>query len=211
MQGIRKQGANRFFRMAEITNNTLITIVLLALAITLLSTWALFTRLGGIQVTGLTSAPTGTVSASVAATTDIFLKNNTVDFGTVSVGNTFDTSVNYSNASQFLLRNDGSVRVNVTITATTALWASTSGNNSNYRLNFSNATGNTSMTQNCGDTNVSQNTWYTMPLTSSQKFLCGFNFTDNNDFARIDIQITVPTGEASGAKTSSVTFTASQA
>ncbi|MEM4255456.1 MAG: hypothetical protein QXR53_03990, partial [Candidatus Norongarragalinales archaeon] len=130
--------------MAEVSNNTLVTIVLLALAITLLATWALFAKIGGIQVAGLVSNPTGTVSASVQSTTDIFLQNNTVNFGGVSVGNTFDTSVNYSNASQFLLRNDGSVRVNVTIAAT-ALWNSTSGNNSNYRFNVTNASGNTSL------------------------------------------------------------------
>ncbi len=189
-------------------NRDLILIVLLSLAVTLA---ALVMLSGKISYSGLASNPTGTVKAEVSGGIDIFLKNATVDFGTVSVGNTFDTSVNYSNASQFLLRNDGSVQVNVTVSAA-ALWSSTAGNNSNYRYNVTNSTGNTSLgspnATNCNPTN--QSVWNTMPLTSSARAICMLNFTDNNDYARIDIQITVPTGEAAGAKTSVVTFTASQ-
>ncbi len=193
----------------EVSNKLLVTIVLLSLAVAFLGVWII---LGKNQPTGLVSNPTGTVSANVQSTTDIFLKNSTVNFGNVGIGSTFDTSVNYSNASQFLLRNDGSVLVNVTITAT-ALFNATSGNNSNYRFNVTNATNNNSLgtgnySRLCGATNGS--TWFTMPLSSSQPALCNLNFTDSNDFARIDIQITVPTGQAAGALTSTVTFTASQ-
>ncbi|MEM4255597.1 MAG: hypothetical protein QXR53_04715 [Candidatus Norongarragalinales archaeon] len=165
---------------------------------------------GKVKYSGLVSNPTGTVSADVSGGIDIFLQNSSVNFTAVSVGNTFDTSVNYSNASQFLLRNDGSVRVNVTISAS-ALWNSTSGNNSNYRFNVTNASGNTSLgtvdAKNCSTVNVTL--WYNMPLTSSTNAICMLNFTDGNDYARIDIQITVPTGEAAGSKSSVVTFTAS--
>src|SRR3990167_8034189 len=112
--------------MAEVSNNTLITIILLALAITLISTWTLFSKLG-VPISGLISNPTGTVSASVQSTVDIFLHDSLVSFGAVQVGVTYDgsRSGNWSNASAFLLRNDGSVRVNVTIVAT-SLWTSTS-------------------------------------------------------------------------------------
>ncbi len=189
--------------MAEVPNKTLISIVLLSLAVTLLGMWVLY---GKVQTAGLVANPTGTVSANVQSTTDIFLQNNTVNFGNVGVGQSFDTSVNYSNASQFLLRNDGSVNVNVTVSAT-ALFNSTSGNNSNYRFNVTNATGNTSMKQTCM---TAQSTWTTVPLTSSTYALCTLNFSDTNDYARIDIQITVPSGESAGTKTSTVTFTASQ-
>ena len=193
--------------MAEVSNNTLITIIILALAITLVSTWTLFSKMG-IQVSGFTVAPTGTVSASVQSTADIFLQDSAVDFGSVQVGVSYDGAAdgNYSNASQFLLRNDGSVRVNVTVSAT-ALWTSTSDNNSNYQFNSTNTTGNTSLPDLCS---VAANNWVTMPLSSSTYALCLLNFSDANDYAKISIFITVPTGESAGAKTSTVTFTASQ-
>ena len=192
--------------MAEVSNNTLITIILLALAITLISTWTLFSKLG-VPVSGLVSNPTGTVSASVQSTVDIFLQDSLVSFGAVQVGVTYDgsRSGNWSNASAFLLRNDGSVRVNVTIVAT-ALWTSTSGNQTNYQFNTTNATSNTSLKETCY---IAQSTWTTVPLDSPTYAMCQLNFSDGNDYANVSIMITVPTGEAAGTKTSTVTFTAS--
>ena len=192
--------------MTGVSNNTLITIILLALAITLISTWTLFSKLG-VPVSGLVSNPTGTVSASVQSTVDIFLHDSLVSFGAVQVGVTYDgsRSGNWSNASAFLLRNDGSVRVNVTIVAT-SLWTSTSGNNSNYQFNTTNATSNTSLKETCY---IAQSTWTTVPLNSPTYAMCQLNFSDTNDYANVSIRITVPTGEAAGTKTSTVTFTAS--
>ena len=194
--------------MAEVSNNTLITIILLALAITLISTWTLFSKLG-VPVSGLVSNPTGTVSASVQSTVDIFLQDSLVSFGAVQVGVTYDgsRSGNWSNASAFLLRNDGSVRVNVTITAAgSPLWTSTSGNQTNYQFNTTNATSNTSLKETCY---IAQSTWTTVPLDSPTYAMCQLNFSDTNDYANVSIRITVPTGEAAGTKTSTVTFTAS--
>jgi len=192
--------------MAEVSNNTLITIILLALAITLISTWTLFSKLG-VPISGLISNPTGTVSASVQSTVDIFLQDSLVSFGAVQVGVTYDgsRSGNWSNASAFLLRNDGSVRVNVTIVAT-SLWTSTSGNQTNYQFNTTNATSNTSLKETCY---IAQSTWTTVPLDSPTYAMCQLNFSDGNDYANVSIMITVPTGEAAGTKTSTVTFTAS--
>ena len=192
--------------MAGVSNNTLITIILLALAITLISTWTLFSKLG-VPVSGLVSNPTGTVSASVQSTVDIFLQDSLVSFGAVQVGVTYDgsRSGNWSNASAFLLRNDGSVRVNVTIVAT-SLWTSTSGNQTNYQFNTTNATSNTSLKETCY---IAQSTWTTVPLDSPTYAMCQLNFSDGNDYANVSIMITVPTGEAAGTKTSTVTFTAS--
>src|SRR3989344_2596418 len=193
----------------------IIALFLLAVAIGLLSTWILLGKLE-IPVSGLVPTPPGTVSASVQATVDIFLKNATVNFGAVQVGASYDTSVNYSNASQFLLRNDGSVKVNVTIT-TTWLWTSVCVA-SHFRFNVTNASGNTSVPSNCN--NYNQSTWYNIPnsddlecspLIFPSGAVCNLNFSDGNDYARIDIQVTVPTGESAGSKTATVTFTASQA
>ncbi|MBS3070482.1 hypothetical protein J4220_03175 [Candidatus Micrarchaeota archaeon] len=98
-----------------------------------------------------------------------------------------------------------SVRVNVTIVAT-ALWTSTSGNQTNYQFNTTNATSNTSLKETCY---IAQSTWTTVPLDSPTYAMCQLNFSDGNDYANVSIMITVPTGEAAGTKTSTVTFTAS--
>ena len=188
-------------------NKLTIALLALTLASIALGIWILEAKTG-FKATGLISNPTGTVSAEVSGGTDIFLQVATVNFGTVQVGASYDgaSDGNYSNASQFLLRNDGSVRVNVTVSAT-ALWTSTSGNNTNYQFNATNTTGNTSLRDLCS---VAANNWVTMPLSSSTYALCLLNFSDANDYAKISIFITVPTGESAGAKTSTVTFTASQ-
>ncbi len=200
----------------EISNKLLVTIVLLSLAVAFLGVWILY---GKIQPTGLIVNPTGTVSANVQGTVDIFLQNNTVNFGSVGVGSSYVTNGNWSNASQFLVRNDGSVLVNITIVAAT-LWNSTCSHTGNYEYNATNASGNTSILSVCGGVGAyTPGTWTNVPVSAavpcsadpSRPVACNFNFTDGNDYARVDIRITVPTGEGAGAKTSTVTFTATQA
>ncbi len=201
--------------MAEVSNKTLVSIILVSLAFTLLGMWVLYDKL---PVTGLVANPTGTVSANVQGTADIFLQNNTVNFGSVSIGSTYVTNGNWSNASQFLIRNDGSVLVNITITAG-ALWNGTCSHTGNYEYNATNATGNTSIISVCDGIHSTPGQWANVPITGGagcsvdtlQKFACNFNFTDGNDYSRMDIRITVPSGESAGTKTSTVTLTASQA
>lgn len=196
-------------------NNRITAILLFSLAIILLGLW-IWSSKAGFESIGLVSNPTGTVSASVQSTIDIFLQQSIVNFGAVQVGVTYDTTGNYSNASRFLLRNDGSVRVNATLT-TTWLWTSVCIA-SQFRFNVTNATGNSSLASNCK--NYNQNAWYAIPnsddftcspLIFPSWVICDLNFSDGNDYANIDIQATVPTDESAGAKTATVTFTASQA
>ncbi len=206
--------------MAEISNKMLVSMVILSLAVTLGGMWVLY---GKIQYSGLIANPTGTVSAVVAATTDIALQNSTVNFGNIGVGKTFRSSCldnvgcraaciisNYSNASVFAIRNDGSVEVNITVSAT-ALFNSTSGNNSNYRFMADCPNiGNYSSASSCANGNL-QGSWYTLPLSSSTYAACNLNYSDGKDYEVVGIEITVPQGEAAGTKTSTVTFTATQA
>ena len=199
--------------MADISNNTLVTIVLFALAVTLLGTWVLY---GKIQATGLTASPTGTVSASVYETTDIALKISAVTFSNVSIDFTYrtdgNTAVNHSGAEAFLLRNDGSVTANVTLYAGDSLWVTQTGNSSYYRFNVTNATGNTTA-KNCSGSSPNHNVWYNVPVGAGSvatKAVCIMDYTNNNDYANISIEITVPSGESSGGKSSEVVFTATQ-
>jgi hypothetical protein len=197
------------------SNKNLITFVLFALAVTLLGMWVLY---GKIQATGLTASPTGTVQATIYSTADITLVSYLVNFANVSIGYTYRTNggtSNNSGANAFLLRNDGSTTVNITFYASTALFTTQSGNSSYYRFNATNATGNTTANQVCQGDSPNQNTWYNLPVggsgTVATKAICNMNYVLNNNYMNISIEITVPSGESSGAKTSSVMFTASQA
>ncbi len=148
--------------MASVSNKTLISIILVSLAFTLLGMWVLYDKL---PVTGLAVNPTGTVSANVQGTVDIFLQNNTVNFGSVGVGSSYVTNGNWSNASQFLVRNDGSVLVNITIGAAT-LWNSTCAHTGNYEYTATNASGNTSIISACSNSGgYTPGTWANVPIS----------------------------------------------
>lgn len=197
-------------------NRVLAVIILLAAVIALASLWMLY---GKTHFTGLITNPTGTVTAVVPAAVDIFLQQNIVNFGTVGIGSTFDTTGNYSNASRFLIRNDGSVLANITAGAT-QLWNSSCTHTGNYEYNASNTSGNTSILSVCGGVSpYTPGTWTDMRITAqpgcsvetSKGVACNFNFSEGNDYARVEIRITVPSGESAGGKSSTVTFTASQA
>ena len=64
----------------------------------------------------------------------------------------------------------------------------------------------------CFDTGSSITSYTDMPNSTSPTLAIAFlNFTDGCDLAEVEINVTVPGGEASGAKSSTVEFTGSQA
>jgi len=195
------------------SNKMLVSALLAAFLLVAAGFWILQ---GKLESTGLTSSPTGTVSASVYSTADIALKISAVTFSNVSIDFTYrtdgNTAVNHSGAEAFLLRNDGSVTANVTLYAGDSLWVTQTGNSSYYRFNVTNATGNTTA-KNCSGSSPNHNVWYNVPVGAGSvatKAVCIMDYTNNNDYANISIEITVPSGESSGGKSSEVVFTATQ-
>ncbi len=159
----------------------------------------------------ITESKTVETCFNVPSSLDLALVDFLVNFANVSNQYTYDTSVgtgNASGATPFLLRSDSTTNVNVTLSAT-ALFSTQSDNSSYYRFNVTNATGNTSISSNC--ITVNQNSWYDVAVSSPAWAVCNLGYAANNNYAKIDVQITVPTGEGAGSKTSATTFTGSQA
>jgi hypothetical protein len=150
-------------------------------------------------------AQTGTANVTVASVVSISLPVNTIDFGTMNNGETDDTTDGAP--APFTVQNDGTVQVNVTIAAT-SLFSGTGGPSPStaYQYQIANSTeGTLAWVETCSDT-----AWTNMP-TTAEDAICFLNFTDATDMVEVEIKVTVPNDEPAGFKSSTVTFTASQA
>ena len=145
---------------------------------------------------------TGTTQLNVTTSIAISLPTNTVDFGQMTNLQSNDTTNN--NPPPFRIQNDGNLKVNVTINATD-LFSTDANPTANYRFYASASTEGT-----CYDASASTTSWTNMPSTATH-FLGYLNYTDACDLAEIEIDVTVPGTEPAGAKSSTVTFLASQA
>ena len=142
---------------------------------------------------------------SIQSVITISLPNSSIEFGNIEFTENNDTSDN--SPLPFLIQNDGNAFVNVTIEATN-LWGSQANPNSNYRFKVDNLTiENGSFNWGSSVTN------YTNVPASGSPSLCiaRLNYTDVTDTAEIDINITVPTDEGSGVRSSTATFVSSLA
>ena len=131
------------------------------------------------------------------------LPNNTVNFGTMNISDTKNTTTN--NPFPLLLQNDGNCLLNITINATD-LWQSVFGNSSYFQYKIDNKS-----TEN-GSFNwlLSQTNWQKMPNTS-QIAIVEINWNDSIDSAEVDLLVTVPAGEGSGDRSSMIYLTSSLA
>lgn len=145
---------------------------------------------------------TGTTQLNITTSIAISLPTSTVDFGEMTNLQTNDTTDN--NPPPFRIQNDGNTKVNVTINATD-LFTSDPNPTANYRFYAASSTEGT-----CFDTGSSTTSWTNMPVSATD-FLAYLNYTDSCDLAEIEIDVTVPSTESAGAKSSTVTFLASQA
>ena len=164
-----------------------------------------FLALGG-NLNNITGRVTGTTSATVDNVTTITLTTSSVDFGTVNNGDTDNTTDD--SPAPFVVQNDGTVAVNLTIRATD-LFDQAANPSANYKYMVAD-TGE----GNCYITAQSITTYTNMPnntIATAPMFMSNLNYTDSCDSAEIDILITVPGDEQAGVKTSTVTVTGSQA
>ena len=153
-----------------------------------------------------TEAVDGTTTATVGNSTTITLPTSTVAFGTMSVNDNNDTTDD--NPPPFTIQNDGSCNLNLTILATT-LWDSDNGGNNThyYRYNVSESEAGSLVNISSDVVNASWPYFTTNAIT----FVTRFKFNNSNDLLELDINVTVPPDEPAGAKSSTVTVTASQA
>ncbi|MDP4012945.1 MAG: LamG domain-containing protein, partial [Candidatus Nanoarchaeia archaeon] len=131
----------------------------------------------------------------------IILNSSNITFGNVTPGFSDDTSDN--SPQPFVLQNEGNIEIDLNVSATD-LWESDPNPTNNYQYKAD----NTTIEPNAFNVTGSNITYVAMPDTNPNKFVDHFNWSDSNDTLEVDINITVPSNEGAGNKTSIVTFTA---
>ncbi len=133
---------------------------------------------------------------SVVKSVAISLPVNSIQFGSVSIGNTYATDDN--DPAPILVQNDGTWWASlVNISANQSLWTQQALGTSYFQIKVDNSTENNSF-----NWNNSVTTWTNVPSTNLTSFIKDLNYTDNNDTAEIDVRITAPSSEPAGNKTS---------
>lgn len=201
----------------QIPIKTAILILFLAGALSIGGTYVVLTSTGAPLVTGFTVA--GTATVNVSETLAISLPRSVVSFGNQSTGDSNETreTATSNTPLPFTLQNDGNMWINVTIYAGNLFTSAEAANPSAYfRANSTeneagvfNGTGPVPGVGNgtSGSYNI---TWINMHTVADPALIAaGMNFATAADLANVNINITVPSTEASGNKTATVTFTAS--
>ncbi len=185
----------------KVNHNLLSLLVVITLLISITSLWI---SIDNNQITGLIS---GFANVTVATTTTITCQNTACNvylgsLGTLATNDTMD-----NDPEGFNITNDGNVVLNITVLKGADLF--TNGDTDAFQFNFTcisdvycaNSTDN-------ADSNIT--TW-TDITTSAKQVVDRLNFTDGWDMFEIEINVTVPSAEASGLKSATLTITASDA
>jgi len=145
----------------------------------------------------------GTISASVTGTAVLAMQISELDFGTINVNQTKNATTALTSA--FRLRNDGNVNINITVNAT-QLWNRENSTSAKYKFMCTTLLG-----KDCPS--GSQTNWTQMPISSAAvSVVANMTWNETSDvFADVDIEITAPTDEPAGGRSSTVYFTAAQA
>ncbi|MFH0840975.1 MAG: hypothetical protein V1865_03295, partial [bacterium] len=130
----------------------------------------------------------------------IYLTTNSVAFGNMALGEKNETTD--SNPLPFAAENRGNVISNISINAT-SYFTSPSINfpSNNYQFKIRE---NEAGSFNTASSNM---TWVNMSDASATPNIININWQEVNNDGLIDINVTVPSDEPSGAKSSSVRFT----
>jgi hypothetical protein len=156
------------------------------------------------------------VNFTVESSLSISLPVSNVSFGSSSIGSTTielnttnDTTKGTGNPFSFnepgaiTIQNDGTTIINITLNGTLAA-DFIGGTSPSFRFNVTNNESNT-----CPQTNISTMGGPVEILTTDQVLCNSTNSADSNDQLNIDIFMTVPADVAIGAKTATITITAS--
>jgi len=180
------------------SNNLLFVVVAVLLVLVAVNAVPLLTG----QKVSATGGVTGTTQLSVATATTISLDVNTVDFGSMQIGETNNTADD--KPYPFVIQNDGTVKVNITINASDLF----TGTHTFPGINYQYAV-NTSTEGTCFNLAGSNTSWTYMPATASPAIGL-LDFPNGCDTVQAEINVTVPSDESVGSKTSTVWFIATQ-
>lgn len=175
-------------------NTNVISAVILVIGLLLL----------GISITkpSITGMATGTTSVTVSNDTSITLTVSTINFGSMSMGDVNDTTDNAP--APFTVRNDGNVAINISASSSDNLWDTQANPTMYYQVRCGNTSEWTGCSSNYNPKN--QNTFTNVP-TSATQIIWNLTYASSVDEAEIDINVTVPTDEGGGSKSSALTVT----
>lgn len=186
----------------KINNNVLAATLVVAIVISVVG---MFLSMGNV----LTGRASGTTSVTVTQDTACSLVTSAVAFG--SLANDASNDTTNDSPAPFSIQNDGNANVNVSVNSGgggyTSLWDSQSAAEEDGGAYQWACSGNQSGSCANGDidslTNIGDGT--------AQQMVHALVFADNADQCDLDIKITVPSDEQSGAKSDTITFTCSAA
>ena len=202
--------------MAEISNNALAVLMIIALAVSVVGTLSTLDMLKVAQVP--TGFVVGQANVTVNSTTTITLPVSSIDFGTMNVpsfGSNYVNDTTDGSPPPFQIANNGSVVINITVgaedlwttpTSTACYGGSASNPTACYQYKCGDLPGGAS----CSPEGVT--TFTNMNSTANPyKVIAYLDYKAGNDTLEVEINVSVPDDEPQGAKGSLVTFTATQA
>ena len=199
--------------MDEVSDKILVGLLVVAIAISLIGVTTIVNKLsslgqGMMSITGaVTTTPAGKANVTIPALVYISLPTNSIDFGNLEVN--IENATTTDNPSPFTLQNDGTKNVNVTIEATDLFTGTSAGNPSAF-YKFKSVVSEAGSVVNSSVDLIDNYT--NMPaVASASRVVSNLKFPNANDLVKVHINITVPSDEPAGAKSSTVTLTASQA
>jgi hypothetical protein len=143
----------------------------------------------------------GTWNFTVLSSIVVSLPISIVEFGTVDVSGTYDTTGD--SPTPFVVQNDGNVAVNVTIYGTD-FWQRFANPSSNYQFKCR------ENTSSCPEGSAAD--WTDMTNSSAPSTLvANLPYTNSSNQIKSDIRITVPSDEPAGSRSSTVYIIASAA
>ncbi len=196
-----------------ISNQILAGIVMVAALISLSGTYIIYQGIkdvtydvsyGGISGS-ITGFAAGKANVSIPAQAAISLPVDAINFGSLGVNQSNDTSDD--SPGPFIIQNDGTVSVDLTVEATD-LFTGTGASNPSDHYQFKSAENEAGSVPAVNSTYLVTD-WTDVPA-SAEFFAKGMKFATVSDSLQGEIKITVPGDEPSGSKSSTVTFTASQ-
>lgn len=137
---------------------------------------------------------------NISANLSIDLTVDTIDFGSLDIWSTNDTTDN--NPAPLIIENTGNVVVNVTVNSSN-LFDTQVDNSSYFQMKIDNKSGEVGAFS-FVDTLMS---WFNVPITGNLLAISQLNYTDSNDSAEIDFYVDSPFNESPGEKTATVVFT----
>jgi len=150
------------------------------------------------KVSAVTGKATGQVNASIGSIVAIILSPDYINFGTVDQGSTHTSGTGGGEPASFGIENNGTVKVNVTFDSANPLLIGTSPT---YQFSSS-----------CAESSCAAQVESLTTITGSAQPVLGvLEFAQDKDLADVAIKISVPLDEPAGAKTDTITFTASDA